>query len=559
MKLPQWFLPKVWFEQKQTTILSAALVITVANIAASFSGLLRSRLLISRFFDTPISREQYEAFLVAFQLPDIIYQLIILGALSAAFIPLFSQLKKQKDDAAAFQFTNIVMNILLLAFLVFGSIVFIFAEPLTLWRTGANFTSEQVAIVVNLTRIMLVAQLFFAISNFFTGMLQSAKRFIVPALAPIIYNLSIVAGTYLFYHQFGIYAAGIGVLLGAFLHMAIQYPSIKHLKYRYRLSFNINFPKVKTLFKLMPPRLLTIGVDEFQVLSLGFFATQIGNLSFVIINYASSIITLPIRFFGVPIAQATLPFLSNQSGEEDRETFRMMMVQSLNQVSFLAIPASVLILILRVPIVRLIYGAKNFPWDTTIQMGRVVAILALAISVRAITPLLMRGFHALNNTAKPFMISLVSTLVFISGCMLITFSHSPDRLYGLAIIITVVAILEGALQLILLHRFVGKIFRKGLVYPQLKILAAGLLMAISLYIPFKLLDQVVFDTTRALPLLLLTAVTAAIGLAIYIGFCALLRLKELTLLTRAIVKFKKNNSATKTNSSLENIVSSVNS
>ncbi|MCL2110600.1 polysaccharide biosynthesis C-terminal domain-containing protein [Microgenomates group bacterium] len=547
-----------WLEQKQTTVLSAALVITIANVCASFSGLLRNRLLTSRFFDTVLSREQYEAFLVAFQLPDLVYQLIILGALSAAFIPLFTQLRKQKSEEEAFKFTNIVMNILLLGFLVIAVVVFIFARPLTEWRTGVNFTSAQVDIVVNMTRAMLIAQLFFAISNFFTGMLQSSQKFIMPALAPIIYNLGIVVGTYALYPALGIYAAGVGVLIGAFLHMAIQYPSVKKIQWRYRWQWNINFPKVKTLFKLMPARLMTIGVSELQVLSLGFFATQIGNLSFVIINYASSIITLPTRFFGVPIAQATLPFLSSKTSEADRETYRMMIVQSLNQVSFMAVPASVLILILRIPIVRLIYGARNFPWDTTISMGRVVAILALIIGMRSVTPLLTRAFHALNNTAKPFWISLASTAVFVVGCMAVTFSESPNRLYGLAIVMAVVAALECILHIVMLHRFAGRILRKGLVYPQLKILGAGVLMAIALYIPFKLLDDVVFDTTRVLPLLGLTVVTSAVGFAVYVGFCAMLRLRELTLLTKAVRLLSKNK-LVKTSSPIENMVTDVNS
>jgi putative peptidoglycan lipid II flippase len=316
--------------------------------------------------------------------------------------------------------------------------------------------------------------------------------------------------------------------------MAIQWPQVRRLHFRHTWSFNWHFPGVIRLFRLMPARLLTIGISEFQNLALGFFATQIGDLSFVILNYATSIITLPVRFFGVPIAQATLPFLSEQADEHDRETFRMMIVHSLNQVSFLAVPAAALILILRIPIVRLIYGSRNFPWETTVTMGRVVAILAIAIAVRAFLPLLTRGFHALRNTLTPFLISLITTLLFFGGCIFTTFTSHINHLYGVAITISAVAFLEAGLSLLFLHRLSHRIIRRGLIYPQLKIFAAGLLMAIALYLPFKLLDRLVFDTTRVLPLIALTFVTAIIGFAVYIGFCALLRLRELRLLTRAV-------------------------
>ncbi|HEX9817597.1 MAG TPA: lipid II flippase MurJ, partial [Patescibacteria group bacterium] len=160
-----------WLEKKQSTILSAALIITVANIASSLAGLLRERLLISSFFDSVETQLAYEAFQVAFQIPDMLFQLLILGAIAASFIPLFTELKK-KSEQQAFVFTSSVMNLLLLIFVVFSVLIAVFAYPLTEWRTGAAFTMEQINVTVTLTRLMLFAQLFFAVSNFLTGMLQ---------------------------------------------------------------------------------------------------------------------------------------------------------------------------------------------------------------------------------------------------------------------------------------------------------------------------------------------------------------------------------------------------
>jgi len=377
-----------WLAKKQNSILSAALVITVANISSSLLGLLRERVLIKLFFNNVASQQAYEAFQVAFQIPDLLFQLIVLGALSAAFIPLFTELKRQ-DKQKAFQFTSIVMNLILLIFTFFSVVAFIFARPITMARTGVEFTPEQVDITVNLTRVMLFAQFFFAISNFLTGILQAYQRFIIPALAPLIYNLGIILCSLFLARYFGIYAAGLGVVIGAALHMLVQFPLIFKTGYRWQALFNWRFIGVKKLFAMMPPRLMSVGVSELQNLAMGFFATSIGSLSFVIINLARRLMTLPIRFFGVPISQASFPFLSEESAAINRKKFNQLLLQSLNQISFLAMPASVLLLILRVPAVRLVFGTANFPWQTTLVTGRIVSIIAISITAQAMVQLLV--------------------------------------------------------------------------------------------------------------------------------------------------------------------------
>src|SRR3990172_9253257 len=450
LKLTQFFNNGTgWLERKQASILSAALIITVANITSSLAGLLRERLLIASFFDSPQSQQAYEAFQVAFQIPDMLFQLIILGAVAASFIPLFTDLKKQSEKEA-FEFTSSVMNILLLIFIIFASFVGIFAYPLTEWRTGAAFTAEQVYITVTLTRLMLFAQLFFAISNFLTGMLQSYRHFIVPAIAPVLYNVGIILGVFLFKDTLGIYSAGVGVIIGAFLHMVMQLPLAWKLGFRPKPLITFRLPAVKKLFRLIPPRLLTISVNELQSLGLGFFATTIGGLSFVIITLGMRLMTIPIRLFGVPISQASLPFFSQESEEAGRMRFGSLVVQSLHQISFFALPASVLLLILRIPIVRLVFGADNFPWQTTVLTGRIVAILAISVAAQAMVQLLIRGFYALKNTRTPFYITLVTALIYATVSAVSVY-YTSWGVVGLAWATLIASFLELALFFITLQ------------------------------------------------------------------------------------------------------------
>jgi len=526
-----------WLEKRQNSILSAALVITLANVFSSVFGLLRERVLINQFFSTTASQQSYEAFQVAFQIPDVIFQLIVMGALAASFIPLFTELKK-KDEKEAFRFTSIVMNWVLLIFLAFSLLAFIFAKEITLFRTGKEFTPEQITIVVQLTRLMLFAQFFFAISNFLTGILQAYQRFIAPALAPIFYNLGIILGTIFLSKYFGIYAAGIGVLIGAFLHMAVQLPLVWKMGFRFKFDLNLNFPYVKKLFSLMPPRLLTVGITELQNLAMGFFATTLGDLSFVVVKLATRLMTLPIRFFGVPISQASLSFLSEESTAADHNKFNRLLLQSLNQIAVFSLPASVLLLILRVPIVRLVFGTYNFPWKTTVLTGKVVAIIAISITAQAMVQLLVRAFHTLKDTKTPFFVTFITVCVYLLISYFSVYVFSAGVL-GLGAATAVAAFVELFLCLILLNKKLGCFNDKAFWSEQIRMLAASFLMAVFLYLPFKILDEVVFDTSRTVDLIALTISTSSIAILVYIYFSILFDVKEFIYFRNILRKFGK--------------------
>lgn len=523
-----------WLEQQQNSILSAATVLSFAYFFSSLLRLIQNRYLISVFYDTPASQAQHEAFLVSFQIPDLMFQLLIIGALSAAFIPIFTKYKK-KDQDLAFKMSSIMMNVLLLVFLAFGALVFLFAEPITSMRTGAEF-ADQVQLATNLTRIMLVAQLFFAVSNFMTGILQSFQRFIIPSLAPLFYYLGIMLGVFFFEQSLGIYSAGLGVVIGSFLHMIIQVPLVIKLGFRYEFSLNIQLEGIREFFVIMPPRMMAIGATEIRKLALGFFATSIGALSFTVMQFGLTLMAYPIRFFGVSIGLASLPFLSAESGEIDKERFRDLVLQSLNQIAFFTMPMSVLLLILRIPIVRLAFGTANFPWPTTLSIGSVLAIVSLSVTAQAMIQLLTRAFYALKDTKTPFVISIVDLGIYLLLCAGLVF-YTPLGVLGIALAITITAFVEFALFLLLLNQKVGGLISKSFWFPQLKMTLASFLMAVFLYLPFRILDELVFNTTRTVELIGFTIVTGTIGMLVYIYFAVLFNIHELQVLLKLFEKF----------------------
>ncbi len=561
-KLPTLLIPK-WLEKKQTSILSAAFIITLANIIASLSGLVRQRTLIGIYFDQEITKLEYESFMVAFQIPDLMFQLIVLGALSASFIPIFTKVKKESEEKA-FKVANSVINLTLLFFLLTSIFVGLFATQITEIRTGPQFTPHQIQTSANLTIIMLVAQVVFCLSFFLSGILQTYQYFIIPAIAPILYNIGIIIGTYLFNPTFGIYGAGIGVIIGSILHLLIQIPLIKKINFTYKFKINLKDINVKKIMSLMPARTMTIGISEIKSLGLTFFTTTLGNFSFVILRLALTLMAIPVRIFGVPISQASLPFLSKEYKEDDFSSLKKLLIESLHQIAFLAAPASILLLILRIPVVRIVFGTKNFAWSNTVLTGKVIAIIALSVTAQAMIQLLVRGFYALQDTKTPLKISLITSILYFYFCYFFSFFHAnhPNNpisigigyifkiksqsdigLIGIAITICLITILELFLFLIYLNKKIPKFFDLPFLINQIKICFSSFLMAIFLYLPLKILDnKQFFDTSRTIELIALTLIISVIGMFVYIYFAKIFRIKELNLIVGIIQNFTKKKS-----------------
>jgi putative peptidoglycan lipid II flippase len=513
------------FSKEHSSILSAAVVITGSNLISALLGLMRNRMLIGRFFETESLQFQLDAYWVAFRLPELVFQLLVIGSLSAAFIPVYANYRRRKGEEESNQIASSMMNIVLLVFGFLSLVVFIFAEPFIRMITSANFSLEQVQLAANLSRIMILAQLFFAVSNFLTGIIQAHQRFLVPALTPVAYNLGIIAGIYFLTPFLGIYGAAFGVVIGAFIHLVLQLPLAKNLGYRYSFRFDWKHPGVKEIIRLMPPRTLAISVSQIELFASVYFATSLAAGSLTILNIAQQLMSAPNRIFSIPIGQASLPFLSKTVAENNFAAFRKTLWSSLNQILFVGLPAGMLLLILRIPLVRLVYGAPEFPWQATLLTGKTVAVLALSLFAAGGNQILVRAYYALHNTKTPFFIGLTSVVVNISLSALFVFYYGWGVL-GIALAMTLATLLQFGLLLWGLREHMGPWH-----FPQFlsffKTLTASSVMGLGLWLPMRLLDQFVFDTTRTVPLIALTVIVGLIGGVVFMLLAYLLKIPEL--------------------------------
>lgn len=522
------------FSKKQTSILSAAVVIMATVSVSRFLGLLRDRFLAGTFFGG--NEWQLDVYFAAFRIPDMVFQLLVLGALSAAFIPVFSGiLEENKEKANAFAST--LINFLSLFFLIFSVVIFIFAGNLAK-IIAPTFSPNEISLMVNLIRIMFLAQFFFGISNFLTGIIQSNQRFLVPALAPVVYNLGIIFGIVVLSPEWGIYGPVFGVVLGSLLHFLIQIPLALKLGFRYCFSWNFKLDGVREVGRLMVPRTLGLAVNQIELTVAVYLATSLTSGSLAIFYFAQHLMNLPVGLFGSTISQAALPSLSKQMAKEKMEEFKNTFLASFSQIMFLALPAGMILLILRIPLVRIVFGAPNFPWKATLLTGKVLAVFSLSIFAQAAIQLLVRGFYALHNTKTPFLIGAFSVLVnvFLSFLFILEFDLG---VLGLAWAITLASLLQAFLLIFFLNKKVGGFDRKKLFIPFFKTSTATLLSGMALWAPMRLMDKFIVDTTRVLGLVLLTVIVFVIGMVFYLTLAYLLRIEALSHFTALFKRFSR--------------------
>jgi len=469
---------RIIFSSKQTSVFSAASIIMVMILASRVLGLVRQRVL-AHFFEA----NDLSLFFAAFRLPDLLFEVLIWGTFSSAFIPVFTK-SLQKGRKNAWKIAGSITNIGFLIFLVLALLVIIFADRLYgIFVPGFEVVDRTQVVLI--ARILFVAQSFFVISYVLTAVLESLRRFLVPAIAPLFYNLGIILGTIFFSPKLGLLGPTIGVLIGAFLHLVIQLPLAFKLGFRFRTKISIT-PEVKKIGKLAIPRLIEVSFLQIAKTVELSLATLISTASYTYFTFGNTIQLLPVGLFGTSIAKAALPTLARQSDKLGK--FKKTLFSALGQMSFLIIPISTFLIVLRIPVVRLIYGTDIFSWESTVQTGLVVSAFALGILFQATSSILARSFYALHDTKTPVKISITTILINIAiDFVLVKVFHLP--IWGLAAAFSFSTFLQSLLLYIFLIGKIGdgETFKK--IFPVLKSLVSSVISGSVMYFLLKIFDK----------------------------------------------------------------------
>ncbi len=465
------------FAQESRSIAAAALIIGASAVASRFLGLIRDRLLVSRF-----GLGELDAYYASFQIPNFLFALLVLGTLSAAFIPVFSDYLAKGKREEAFHVANAVLTV---AAAVMGvlCLVLMIGAPWVVRLVAPGFEGEKLELTVRLTRVMMLSPFFFAVSAVFSSILNSFKRFGSVALAPLFYNAALIFGILALSKPFGILGVAYGAILGAVLHVLVQLPELRKAGFRMRRVWDLRHQGVRDIGRLFLPRVFGIDISQISQFLGSIIGTTLGAGSVSIFNLAMNIAAVPIGAVAIPFAIAAFPNLSEAAAKGERATFIRVFASTFRQILFFTVPLSVMAVILRNEIVRVLIGpaTERFTAADARLTAAAFALFCVTLAVQGLVPLLARAFYALKNTVVPVVVSFAAMAVNILGAYamiswtafgsrllrsvarLLDVAEYDYRALALPLAFSVAALIQVVLLAVRLRKLHGRIGGAGLL------------------------------------------------------------------------------------------------
>lgn len=497
------------------SIASATSLIFISYIASSFLGLLRNRILAGYFGDS----SELGVFYLADKLPNFIFSTLVFSVLSTSFIPIcVSIYKKRKADLDNFVSGSITFFIVIYLIIVLPIIIYPnFFATLLSWN---SFNQSNTSLLSTLLIWDLVSQLLFIVVSFLSAYLQSLKKFIVPALTPILFNLGVVLGIYLFHNQFGIYSTIIGMFLGNIVSIIFVIFFITKIKFVYSFNFYPFFKNsnVKRLLIIASPRFLGILIQRLYILLIGGLISFIyKNPAYLVVyEYANQLQTMPVQAFGNSLSQVLLPTFSELAEFSKKRKIAKTLNRYLLKLTFFIMPVICVFLVLKIPIVRILYGGDKFSWLGTNLTSYTLAFFSVSIWFQSINAIFFRVFYSFKNSLVPTISSIIALLT--SFILALYFGlYIRWGLWSIALAFSIGSVLQTAYLYFYINKLLGSVFKYS-INSYLKIFYSTLITGFIIYVLMQFFDNYVFDTTRTLPLLFFTALVVFISFSIYFAF-----------------------------------------
>ena len=436
-------------------IARAAGTVMLAMLLGQFIGLLANALTGSAFG----TGAQSEAFFAANRFSEILFNLVAGGALASAFIPTFSTLLAQNQRAAAWKLVSSIANIVTLVLSAAALLAAVFAPQVVRYILAPGFAASdpaKEALTVELLRLQLPSAVIFGLSGLAMGTLNAHQRFLYPALAPLMYKLGWIGGILLLSPWLGIYGLGWGVLIGAALHLGLQVPGLLRLpERRYTFTLGLENPAVREVARLMGPRLLGVAVVQLNFLLNTFLASSQPEGSLAAISLAFPLMLMPQAAIAQSAAIAALPTFSAQAALGKLDEMRASLAATLRGVLLLAIPATVGLVLLRKPVVALIYEHGEFTGASTELVAWALLWYALGLVGHSVLEVISRAFYALHDTKTPVVVGVAAMSLNLIFSLLFSelFQQAGWAPHGgLALANSLATLLETCVLLYLMRR-----------------------------------------------------------------------------------------------------------
>ena len=452
----------------------ATSVVGIAILCSRLLGLVREMVIASLFG----ASRNLDAFLTAFRAPNMLRDLFAEGALSTAFVTTFSKKIQTEGDQSAWGLANKIATLTT----VFMSVITLLGVLLAPWLVAAlapGFDAEKAALTVLLARVMYPFILLVSLAALVMGMLNAKHVFGVPAMASSFFNLgSIIGGVALAWWldpTFGsraLVGLALGTLVGGFLQLAVQMPSLFKIGYVFHPDFNWRDPGVRKVLQLMGPAVIAASAVQVNVLINSMFASFLQDGAVSWLNIAFRLMQLPLGIFGVAVATVTLPLISRSAAQGNKAEFRGALAHALRLVMLLTIPSAIGLMILAEPIISLIYEHGRFSAAATAQTAGALRFYAIGLVGYSAVKVLAPAFYALDRRNLPMVVSLVSIALNAGLNYVLTFRMGLGH-RGLALSTSVIAMVNFLLLYAMMRRYAGRLETQALLVTLAKLLASG--------------------------------------------------------------------------------------
>ncbi len=454
-------------------ILQAAAIVMSFFIASRVLGVVRD-VVISHQFGTSRALDAYFA---AFNIPDLIFNVVAGGALGSAFIPTFAAALAVGDKHRAWRLASAVFNLAFILLTAIAGILMLFASQVTAATVARGFAPADQELTANLMRWMLLTPIVFGLSGVLMGILNSHQHFVLPALAPVLYNTAIIAGAILLAPVMGVYGLVAGVVAGAFLHLLIQVPWLVLHRVRYTPTLGLGNPDVVEVGRLMLPRTFGLAVVQINLLVNTILASSLPAGRIAALSYAFHLMLLPHGIVALSLATAVFPTFSEQMARQELNEFRATFSQVLRTTLYLTVPATVGLILLGTPLIAFLFQRGEFDAQSTAETAFALQFYAIGLFAHSSLEIITRAFYAMHDTRTPVIVGVIAmTMNLVLSLLLVT----PLAQGGLALANSIATIIEMLALLYILHRRLGHFGDRQFLTSIGRILLAAAAMAIVL-------------------------------------------------------------------------------
>ena len=501
-------------------LVAASLILTVAALASRLLGWIRLLVIGSQF---GASRE-LDAYFAAFRIPDAIFQLVVAGALSAALIPVFSSYRARGQEGEAWKLASSVINLVLIALAGLSLIMAIFA-PVFVPIVAPGFDAPTTELTIRMTRVMLISPVLIGMGAVVSGILNSYQQFTVPAIAPLLYNIAIIAAAIFLAPIMGVEGLAVGVAIGSLAHLAVQLPNLARVGQRYDLTIGLRHPGVRRVAWLMGPRTLGLAAGQINFLVSTVLASGLAAGSLTAYNYAFQLSQIPVGVIGVSIAVALFPTLSQDAALGRIGAIRRQVANAVRVLIFVAAPLTAIMVVLREPLTSVFYQYGLFGQSDADRTASALLFFALGLVGHIVVHVLTRAFYAMQDTKTPVAWAIIAVAINVP---LMAVLVGPMGVEGLALALSISSVLEVIGLLWFLRRRIESVDEQAILRTVARsgvaALAAALLMLGGLTLLEGSLGGILDNALGRLVALLLLS---AAGGAIFLLVAAALRSPEL--------------------------------